>query len=260
MLTLEYGNRSLVAQRMGINTKTFADYYRGKAHMDYKTLICLEELLNIKFEIKKFKSERQSLPVSLPKELSREFAELMGLLLSNSQIKGNRNIILLHNTPNTRDRFAFLTKILFGLKPTEIYNKNAIVSSLNSKLVVEYLIWQGIPKIKRAQTCRIPNFIVSGKIDFLKSFLAGFIAGDGHIGDDCVEIVTSNSEINSDLSEILTRLGIVNLMESNNDKARDGFVNRIEWNQISKLNVILSSEFKYLKIQRINKLADNLHI
>ncbi|MFX0062581.1 MAG: V-type ATP synthase subunit A [Candidatus Hermodarchaeota archaeon] len=158
------------------------------------------------------KSERQSAPFYIPKQVTPEFAEWLGLFVADGHIKGTKGGIYLYNSSEKiLNRWKELTKIVF--KADTEYGHDSDDSTpyerIRNATLQRFLYHIGIPKTDKTYNVRIPSCISSGSTELLIHFLAGYTAGDGSFSGYTLEFGTSSKALFSDLAYLLSRLQIL---------------------------------------------------
>jgi V/A-type H+/Na+-transporting ATPase subunit A len=154
------------------------------------------------------KLQRHGKAIRIPERMSREFAEFLGLFVSEGYIRGGRTVVFTNSEQPLLDRFLALTKFLFDIegKIERQVGKtpNALVSST---LLVALLDRLGTGRTSGDK--RIPAVVLLSADDILEGFLRGYYLGDGGFSGSEVELCTKSSRLQTDLAYALSRFGIV---------------------------------------------------
>ncbi len=200
---------SKIAEKLKINYGTLMNYYHRRTN---PTAEFIEKLCSIsggKLKSMVFKSETTSEPLKIPENLNEEFAEFIGLLLSDGMIKGERSVYFFNNDKALLERFRKLCLKLFNLNSAFGEERTVKYVVIHNSLLVKLLENLGIPKKRKSEKCKIPEAIKISKQPISAAFLKGYILGDGTFYKYTLEIGTASKEMWIDLSYLLTRFGIL---------------------------------------------------
>ncbi|MBI4452839.1 V-type ATP synthase subunit A, partial [Candidatus Woesearchaeota archaeon] len=188
---------------------TLLNFYN---HRNHPTLNFIKSIYNLNKEnpkITRIKVERDSTMIKIPQIFSEEFSELLGYLMSDGMIKGGSSIHFFNKKKQLRERVSYLIEKLFGLKTKEYYARTVEAVMVNSKALVYVLQSFGYPLNKKSRNIKVPSILLKSPDSVISSFLIAYISCDGHIGKKEVEITTASKEMQSGLSYLLLRLGIL---------------------------------------------------
>jgi V/A-type H+-transporting ATPase subunit A len=202
-----------IAQKLRVSYDVLIGYWIGRNKPTLAFLRKLSELVGVpRIPVELVKADTQSKPFRIPKLLTQELAEWLGLFVAEGSLKGTHQGICFYNTSEEiLKRFEELTWSVFGLKarlkqdsidrtPYEIITNTAARRFLN------YL---GIPEEDKTYTIRIPYCIRTAPEEYLAHFLAGYFAGDGGFYRYSMYFSTASKSLYSDLSYLLIRLGVL---------------------------------------------------
>jgi V/A-type H+-transporting ATPase subunit A len=201
----------------------------------------LEDFSGKKIEFNEIKTERQSKPIKLPKYFDKEFAELLGLLMSDGSIKAGEVIEFYNKDSNLRNRTKFLLEKLFGLNAKEIYARTVEAVSVSSAPLAKLLHSFGFPFKKKSRNLVLPRQLLVSDELICKEFLKAYIACDGHVSENDIEIATASEKMQSGLSYLLAKLGVLHkasfkvvaINSTTNTKYYRIFISSKEANKIS---------------------------
>jgi len=169
----------------------------------------LNTLCKANIKLQTYKTERQSLPITLPTFLDEDFAEFLGCMMADGMIKGNKSVHFFNADKYVRGRFSQLVKTLFGLPSKEYYARTVWAISVNSQALVQVLTNLGYPLVKKSRNLKLPKQLLSSPASVIKSFLKAYIICDGHVSKTDIEIVTASKDMQSGLCYLLTQLGVL---------------------------------------------------
>jgi V/A-type H+-transporting ATPase subunit A len=202
-----------LAQKLGVSYDVLIGYWTGKNKPTLRFLSRLAELAGVpRIPVALVKAESQSTPFRVPKRLTKELAEWLGLFVAEGHLKGTHQGIFLYNTSEEiLKRFEELTVTVFGLKAKLGQNSTqrtpyAVIRNTAARRFLHYL---GIPKEDKTHSIRIPYSIRVAPEEYLAHFLAGYLAGDGGFHRYTVSFCTASKALYSDLSYLLVRLGVL---------------------------------------------------
>ncbi|MGC8618118.1 MAG: V-type ATP synthase subunit A [Thermoplasmata archaeon] len=152
--------------------------------------------------------ERRSSLATLPKKVSNELAEFIGYYVSEGYIRGDGTVVFTNSESSLLERFIKLSKDLFGLEAKmEIQSNKTPNVLIHSRVLVNFLDVIGAGRT--ATVKQIPNLILSSSQETLNAFLQAYFIGDGSFYDGTVELSTASERLKTQLSYLLTRLGII---------------------------------------------------
>ena len=191
----------LIGYKLGKNKPTlkFLDELAALAGSDPITVITV-------------KSERQSEPITLPRYMTKELAEWLGLFIADGHIKGGNAVYLYNTSEQILERFQELTHSLFDVDVTigqDAPNRTPF-ARINNITLVKFLYYLGIPKnLNKTKNVKIPRCILNAPEEILTHFLCGYFAGDGHFSRFTVQFSTASPYLCSGLTYLLSRLGLL---------------------------------------------------
>ena len=203
-----------LAGLIGVTYHTIMNFYHGRNYPTISFVKSIYDLTQEKLVINKIKTERDTLIVNVPKVFSDEFSELLGFLMSDGMIKGSSSVHFFNNKKKLLGRVSYLIEKLFGLKTKEYYARTVEAVMVNSKALVKILQSLGYPLKKKSRNIKVPSILLKSPDFAISSFLIAYISCDGHIGKREVEITTASRNMQSGLSYLLLRLGILHRLRN----------------------------------------------
>ncbi|MBI2541786.1 V-type ATP synthase subunit A [Candidatus Woesearchaeota archaeon] len=198
-----------LAKLIGVPYHTLINFYLKRNHPAKSFVASLYKLFGRKLEINSIKVERDSLIVKVPKIFSEEFSELLGYLMSDGMIKGSQSVHFFNQKEKLLNRVSYLIENLFGLKSKRYYARTVDAIVVNSRAIVKILEDLGYPLKKKSRNVKIPPNLLKSPDSAINSFLVAYISCDGHVGKKEVEITTASRQMQSGISYLLLRLGIL---------------------------------------------------
>jgi len=198
-----------LAKLLNCKYHDLTNFYLKRNYPSLEFVLKLYKLSNLEVEIRNVKAERDSSIIKVPPVFSEEFSELLGYLMSDGMIKGSQSLHFFNNKKQLRDRFAYLIKKLFGLNTKEYYANTVEAVRVNSRALVKLFEQIGFPLKKKSRNIRVPSILLKSPESVITSFLIAYISCDGHVGKKEVEITTASKNMQSGLSYLLLRLGIL---------------------------------------------------
>src|SRR5947209_4476920 len=169
----------------------------------------LSRVTGKKIPVGSVRAQRQGWSIRLPKEMTLELAEFLGLILSDGMLRGRGSVILFNNDERVLLRFSQLANKLFGLRPHRGTHNGGLLERIQSRALVHLLVGIGFPKKRKSRTLKVPDLVSMSPDKVIGGFLAGYIAGDGSFSNRTLEISTASEEMALGLSYLLTRLGVL---------------------------------------------------
>ncbi len=198
-----------LAKLIGTLYHTLMNFYLKRNYPTKSFVTSLYKLAGRKLEIKTIKVERDSLIVKVPKIFSEEFSELLGYLMSDGMIKGSQSVHFFNQKEKLLNRVSYLIENLFGLKSKKYYARTVDAIVVNSRAIVKILMDFGYPLKKKSRNVKIPSQLLKSPDSVINVFLVAYISCDGHVVKKEIEITTASKQIQSGISYLLLRLGIL---------------------------------------------------
>ncbi len=195
------------AKRLGVK-ENILQGYRKANNPTLSFVRRLEEFMGEAISFNMIKADRMSAPITVPKVLDEELAELLGMLMSDGMIRGKATVIFFNNDEELLRRAEHLLNKLFALQTSRKYERTVNAVEVNNKALAEMLLSFGFPKNKKSRNVKIPKGLFNSPESVIRSFIIGYVHGDGHIGKKEIEITSASEEMCSGLSYLLLRLGV----------------------------------------------------
>src|SRR3989442_15604882 len=198
-----------VAKNLDVSYSSLQNYRKRIARPTLGFLRHLAKITGKKIPVGSVRPQRQSRSLSLPKEMTLELAEFLGLILSDGMLRGRGSVILFNNDKKVLRRFSQLANKLFGLTPHRGTHSGGLLERIQSRALVHLLVGIGFPTKRKSRTLKVPDLVSMSPDKVIGGFLAGYIAGDGSFSNRTLEITTASEEMALGLSYMLTRLGVL---------------------------------------------------
>ena len=183
--------------------------YHKDRTVPLKVIVNLRKLTEAEIWLPKtLRVRRSSKVVRIPNTLDEDLAELLGLIISDGMIAAT-HVRFFNNDARLIDRFEELMTKIFDVKGVRKTFRTVGGLEIHSSLVVRILKALGIPAENKANTCKVPQEILTASDDVISAFLKGFFLGDGYAGKTQLELSTASKELAKGLTYLLTRLGIL---------------------------------------------------
>src|SRR5437660_6229605 len=199
----------LLSKRLDVGLGSLQNYRKRVARPTLGFLRHLAKVTGKKIPVGSVRAQRQSRSLSVPKEMTLELAEFLGLILSGGMLRGRGSVILFNNDERVLRRFSQLANKLFGLTPHRGTHSGGLLERIQSRALVHLLVGIGFPKKRKSRTLKVPDLVSMSPDKVIGGFLAGYIARDGSFSKRTLEISTASEEMALGLSYLLTRLGVL---------------------------------------------------
>jgi V/A-type H+/Na+-transporting ATPase subunit A len=203
--------KKALAEKLKISYDVLIGYYLGKSRPTVEFVHNLELFLNVHISYHKLKGQTNGTPVRIPETIDDKFAEFLGYIIGDGSVKGKGGIYFYNNDDELRKRFNKITFELFNIHPAEGRDKSVKFSRINSRIIKKLLVSLGIPTVKKARNCFIPDVIMKSPNHVAYHFLSAYFDCDGHVtrqGNE-LELTTASKQMQLHLSYLLLRMGIV---------------------------------------------------
>ena len=210
--------KQALAEAVGVSHDVFMDYTLGQTN---PPLWVVDELC-AEFDLDRPAVERvepgsNGKPVTVPAGVDEQFAELLGLVLSDGTL--TERTVQFHSTdPALRERFAGLAAALFGVDAA--VHSTVETVEIRSTVVSSLLAALGVPETDKSVTGAVPEAVLSGPDPVAAAFLRGYYLGDGSFSDGTAEIRTASEEMATGLTYLLGRLGVLFRIRHREDEHR----------------------------------------
>src|SRR3989441_616564 len=200
---------NVLARNLDISIGSLQNYQQRRARPTLGFLRHLAKLTGKRIPVEWVRAQRQGWSIRLPKEMTLELAEFLGLILSDGMLRGRGSVILFNNDEKVLRRFSQLANELFGLKPRRGTHSGGLLARIDCRALVHLLVGIGFPKNRKSRTLKVPDLVSMSPDKVIGGFFAGYIAGDGSFSKRTLEISTASEEMALGLSYLLTRLGVL---------------------------------------------------
>src|SRR5205807_8753114 len=143
-----------VAKNLDVSNKRLLNYWKRRARPTLGFLRHLAKVTGNKIPVESIRAQRQSPSLSLPKEMTLELAEFLGLILSDGMLRGRGSVILFNNDERVLRRFSQLANKLFGLTPHRGTHNGGLLERIQSRALVHLLVGIGFPKKRKSRTLK----------------------------------------------------------------------------------------------------------
>ena len=148
--------------------------------------------------------------VIMPKQVTKELAQFMAILISEGCINNN-SFYLTMKEPEVPNLFIKSLGELFGIKANLLWDstRSQYRVAFRSDALISLLRAIGFNPNLKSKDKEIPAFIMRASGENIKEFLKLYYEGDGCVSRDCVKVTTKSTKIANSLSYLLLRLGFV---------------------------------------------------
>ncbi len=233
----------------------FVDKNRGDMFVTLETAKEISDILDIDLSIQFLKNKGAITPIKIPSQINNELAEWLGLLISHCNNDGYLYIngkLKFSYINDISDRFITLSKNIFNLSlHIERDDVNTAFFSLHNELLNTFLAYMKIDIENLANIKRIPEVIRKSPSEIQANFLSGYIANMSKYSNRQWVVNTLNLDFQSDMGYLLSKLGILYTIKSNNE------IHIIEEDEIIRLVEILST-CSIINYDLINDISNDL--
>ncbi|MDV3244285.1 MAG: V-type ATP synthase subunit A [Nitrososphaerales archaeon] len=159
-------------------------------------------------EISELKSETAGAVAKIPRALDENFAEFLGLLLSDGMIAG-KEIRFFNNEILLLERFRDLTERLFGIKAVPKRFKTVDGLSIHNSVIIQLLYSLGFPHRRKSRNAVVPPAVMRSPDPVVGAFVRGYFLGDGSFSEGTLEISSESKRLIDGMSYLLSRLGVL---------------------------------------------------
>jgi V/A-type H+-transporting ATPase subunit A len=165
------------------------------------------------------RGSRRGIEISLPRTMTEDLAEFLGLFVAEGYIRGDRTVVFTNNDPKLLDRYSKLTKDVFRADVRiERQAGKAANALISSRVLVEFL--RALRLGENAATKQIPNLVFGSSNKSIAAFLKGYFLGDGSYYDGQVELATASAMLADQLSYALNRFGVLSTRKQRTIKGK----------------------------------------
>ncbi|HYV08449.1 MAG TPA: LAGLIDADG family homing endonuclease, partial [Thermoplasmata archaeon] len=168
--------------------------------------VALAHKLGVK--VAAIRGERAGRAVRVPRAMTPDLAEFLGLQMSEGMIKARQTIEFYNNDPELRTRYGSLVQSLFELEANERHDPTVSTMYVRSRALVRLLEEWGVPSRSKSRNLVLLTCLGRASEEAVKQFLKAYAAGDGHFADEGLEIATASRDMAGGLAYLFARLGI----------------------------------------------------
>jgi V/A-type H+-transporting ATPase subunit A len=202
-------SKKALAEDIGVDYDVFVNYSLGRTSptLAFVADVC-DGLCVERPAVERVKPGSNGKPVTVPERVDREFAEFLGLVLSDGML--TEKTVRFHNDDDSlRARFDELAERLFGIETAETVHNTVQTSEIRSSVVASLVSALGVPETRKSVTGSVPDAVLTGPDEVVTAFLRGYYLGDGSVSGGTVEISTSSEAMATGLTYLLSRLGVL---------------------------------------------------
>jgi V/A-type H+-transporting ATPase subunit A len=220
-LTEKYGSKKILAQELEVSYDVLIGYYLQRNNPTVNFVKKLYSLADYGPPVLgEVKGQRQSKRVRIPRVLDRDFAILLGLLLSDGSLKKS-SLRFYNNDEEILNLYKELVYRLFGVETSRCQMRTVKSELLNSKIVADLLKKLGYPEFfqgyggfspyKKSRRCFVPQKMFISPVEVIGAFIGAYFVCDGHFnsGKGEIEIVSASLDMARDLTYLCARIGIL---------------------------------------------------
>jgi len=210
-LTGKYGTKKILAEELGVPYDVLIGYYLQKNNPTVNFVKKLYSLADYESPaISEVKGQRQSKRVRIPRVLNRDFAILLGLLLSDGSLKKNSTRFY-NNDEDVLSLYRDTIHRLFGVKTNRYQMRTVKCDLLNNKIVAGLLKKLGYPEYKKSQCCSAPPKMFISPVEVIAAFMGAYFICDGYFNSEKgeIEIVSASLKMARDLAYLCARIGLL---------------------------------------------------
>ena len=209
VLAKKYGGKKELAKLLGITYDSLIGYYTRKNHPTVGFIERLYKLANQpKPRISKVSITRSKKEIKIPEIFDEDFAEFLGLLLSDGMIT-RREVRFFNNNELLLGRFAELSEQLFGVKPKIVSFRTVRGLAIDSSVLVKLLLNLEVPLNRKSRNLVVPKIVLKSPKKVIAAFIRGYYLGDGSFDKSAIVISSSSEKLIEGLAYLLSRLGIL---------------------------------------------------
>ncbi len=188
-------------KRLGISRSALWNYRLGR------TAPTVDVAQRLGVETLKVRAERASRAIRVPREMTPELAEFLGLQMSEGMVKGLRTVEFYNDDAALRGRYRELVRDLFGLDSSERHDRTVSAVTVRSRALVLLLQSWELPVRAKSRSLRLVSGLGGASEDAVAAFLRAYAEGDGHFADEGLEIATASREMAGALVYLFARIG-----------------------------------------------------
>jgi V/A-type H+-transporting ATPase subunit A len=210
-----------LAKRLGVSPAVLRGYLNGTKRPTTTFVARLYSLAGLERpEISELQAERGGAVVRIPKVFDVDFAELLGLLLSDGMVTG-KEVRFFNNHPVLRERFRVLTERLFGVRAERKWFRAIDGMAVHSSVLTCLLNELGYPRGRKSRSASVPAVVMRSPDDVVAAFVRGYYLGNGSFSKGTLEISSGSKKLVDGMTYLLSRLGILyTLMDGKRERHR----------------------------------------
>ncbi|MFO7677065.1 MAG: V-type ATP synthase subunit A [Thermoplasmatota archaeon] len=212
---LKAGSKKALAQHFDMSYAVLIEYYLGRNTPTVRFVKKLSKYLKTSLPITKIKGQTTSVPVTIPKKMTADLAEVCGYIIGDGSLKKNGSIYFYNNDNQLRQRFFYLINELFGLWPTQGRDKTVKYVKVSNSVLLKLFVGLGIHDTQKANNCIVPSSIMKSPNPILFRFLSAYFNCDGYVGNNGkeLELTTASKNMQLHLSYLLLRVGVIHSLK-----------------------------------------------
>jgi V/A-type H+/Na+-transporting ATPase subunit A len=208
-LVSQAGSIKALAKSLGVSSAALSGYLHGRNRPPTTFLSRLYAYAGIeKPELGVLKGDTGGKAVTIPAILDEDFAEFLGLLLSDGMIAG-KEIRFFNNDATLLARFSTLTEKLFGLEAIRKRFRTVDGLAIHSTVLIRLLRSLGYPGARKSRNAIVPPLLLKSPDRVITAFIRGYYLGDGSFSEGSLEISSESKALVDGMTYLLSRLGIL---------------------------------------------------
>jgi len=220
LTTIKTGKLKELSKETGLSEKTIKTLaYRRNSSIPLRLIVALKRLYKTVEYPEILGLRRSKLTVKIPSVLSEDFAELLGLIISDGMVT-KRSIRFFSNDKVLRERFKYIVKKLFNIDAKEKLFRTVYGVEVYSALIARLMRELGIPERRKSRNAEVPKEILKSPDNVVAAFLKGLFLGDGSFSKNTIEYVTVSSKLATGIAYLLSRLGILYSVKKGKSRTR----------------------------------------
>jgi V/A-type H+-transporting ATPase subunit A len=203
------GSLKALAGKVGVSAAVLSGYLHGPNRPTTSFVAKLYEWAGLERPVvSEVKGETSGSRVRIPKTFDADFAEFLGLLLSDGMIAGGE-IRFFNNDPVLRERFRILADRLFAAKAKRKWFRTVDGMALHSAVLIALLRALGYPKERKSRNAAVPAIVLRSPDEVVAAFVRGYYLGDGSFSEGTLELPSESKKLVGGMSYLLSRLGVL---------------------------------------------------
>jgi V/A-type H+/Na+-transporting ATPase subunit A len=208
-LARQAGSLKALAQNLGVSYGLLSGYLHGGNRPTTTFLARLYSMAGLERPgLGLLKGETRGNVVRIPLVLDENFAEFLGLLLSDGMIAG-KEIRFFNDDASLLVRFKELTGALFDLRAVRKRFNTVDGMAVHSTVLIRLLRGLGFPTERKSRNVVVPQLILKSPENVIGAFVRGYYLGDGSFSDGSLEIGSESKALVEGLTYLLSRMGIL---------------------------------------------------